>query len=259
MLEPLVRTPLGGEVPRAAGLELPPTIAVRVRRLTLAPGEEVEALPEADALVQVEAGHPVVRASAPLGVIRAADEGGDGRVETAAPAGAAALRSGDAVVMPAGTPYALHNPGDGPAVALVTTVAASLFPSVAPATPPRDASPSTRRATANVGETLVEATRSVPLAAGRIEVAVGRATLAPGASFVVGEAPGPALVAVERGTLSALTAAIDGGGVARDAGEWVALPPGRPAVLRNAGPAPLALLVVTVAAGAPGEAAAPTA
>lgn len=219
---------IAGETTSASGTWL------RVSRFTIAPGTKASDPFSAGALVVVETGHLVATA---------AGGGGSDDPDSSPFTAATSLEPEAGFVVPTGAPTVFRNDGPQPAVAVVVEIGAASFPEVAPAVPPKggaDGGPGIPTATTEI---LVAA--SLPATAATVgeTMAVGRLTLTAGTSFPTGTLRGLVAVVVERGTM---TTARVGAQSTIGAGTSAVLDEGYAAILHNAGPDALSLLVVTV-------------
>ena len=255
-LAPLLAAPLRLYPPhwRVATLE----------RRTYAPGGRADLPAVGPRLLYVERGRLAVAALGAPGPPGTSESGALGAEVTLAP--------GEAVVVPEGAPATVRNPDTTDAATL--EVAIEPPATVNPLAVPRPAATPTS-ADADLFRGLLHGVAarplaggvSAPLPVGEGVLALGRIALRPGASLPSHPALGGALLAVEAGTLEVTTSegnawrarGADGSRklgpverLARGDGAFVA--PGAVAAFRNAGEAPLVLLVATLApTGSPTE------
>jgi predicted SnoaL-like aldol condensation-catalyzing enzyme len=247
VLEPLFRTQLSARASPPTGVETPPLVTARVRRLHVDPGVGAEAMAEAETILLLEEGRLIARVTSPVGGVPV-DAAGETRQDASPATRESNLGRGELLTLPAGAMFALRNDGDVPAVALAISVGEDFFPAVAPSNPPQSGSATAPAGLDGVKETLAEADWKVLLPAGRLVAEAGRSTLPPGGSLVVEPTAGLALLVVERGTLM-----VDGGR-ARGVRAVETLPAARSTRLHNTGTDPLTLLIFTVNAESRGDA-----
>ena len=243
--------------------------AVEVTRVTLPPGARLSGLigpgPE---LLLLERGSLAVR-------LAGSAQRGDPRGTGTPSEGGVTLSPGGLLVVPTGTPFAIENGGQVPAVVLEV----ALRPT-AERTPENEGVDASALGSAApvpgvAVQTLVSG-QAVELPAGPGTVVATRLTLATGAGIAPHKVAGAELLAVEAGTLDLVISAGEGqltratgeerltapnasasgsGGPGRDgtlaAGEGALLPAGTGYAGRNAGTGPVELLVVRVVPAEP--------
>ncbi len=247
LLEQLARTPLA--------TPLPASQAVALERLTYPAGWHREAEVASELrVIYVEAGSLTVsidgRSPGPALLAPVAAAGAEGRPTAVAPGTEAVLSAGDFLALPPRTSHAVRNDGGTPTQALAQTGAGLAVP--------WDGALQARPDGLIVRP--LAGGRTTPLPAGPAGVALGRATLEPGAAFSTHALAGPALLAVEAGSVGL---EVDNGvawvtrGSPRSSGDveagWLAagdgalLRPGTAVAVRNVGDEPLVILVLAIA------------
>ena len=240
------------------GSQSPSRPVVALARTTFAPGGWEARVADEERILYVETGALAVTldarfpAAAQLAWVRG--EGPGGPADPLAPGAALTVPTGGLVALPAGSHYAIRNEGGTPAVALDLTLIALVAP-IDLAYPGGGPTPTGRI----VVRPLAGWTTTDLASAASTRIAFGRATLAPEATLALGDAVGPVLLAVERGTVVLATG---GGGAwvqsgqqranrkvtaARlDTGDGSLVPLGTAVTLRASGAEPAAILVVTI-------------
>jgi quercetin dioxygenase-like cupin family protein/predicted ester cyclase len=240
--------------------ELPARPVVSFDRLSLGPGGRLETRSDGGIwLIQVETGPLTVSigSDAPTPALVSTAGGSSEATREVSPGSDLTLAAGDVLVLPPSTRYELRGAGDEPTRALVINLdqAAPLVGRSDPAYP--ETSPS-ETAVAIDRQRLAGGTSAV-LPPGRVTVAVGRTTFAPGAGIPAHQTVGATLVYVEAGSLHLRTeagaswvtlgpndASSDRAEASLVAGDGALVPPGATATLRNLGDEPLVALVVTI-------------
>lgn len=238
LLEPLFQAPLFTRVRLEPDTNFAPTFTVQVKRLQLIPDAITKIAADVDTVLLLEKGSLDVSI---VSMASAENDSSVGRI------GQDAIRdrqdktlgSGEVLTVPAGMILTLHNNGEVPAEAVITTASLDLFPEVAPSGPPSETPESASEGSNETMTIVAELHSTIRPDDGRLHMAAGRATLAPGGRLVVGATAGLAMLVVERGTLT-----VDGEMLG--VGESHLLQSAGTAELRNDGTESLTLLLVSV-------------